>query len=229
MATLAAGSTVLVVNFHGLGAMPDHVDSGEARVWCTDPGRFGAILDSIATVERDHGLPVRITFDDGNASDHAIALPMLADRGLSAEFFICAGRIGAPHYLGTSQIAEMLAVGMRFGSHGWSHINWRTADDAVLAQEIDDAHVRIEAAVGRPIDMVAIPFGRYDRRVLGRLGRYTILYNSDGGLARAGARHQARNSFTTDWTERSLIDLAAGRCLARQLRRDLISLVKRWR
>lgn len=229
MAINAADGSLLVVNFHGLGPIPDHVDAGEARVWCADVGLFAALLDSIAMVQAEHGLPVRITFDDGNASDHAIALPLLADRGLAAEFFVCAGRIGQRLYLDSGQMAEMRAAGMRFGSHGWSHLNWRTADDAVLEQEINAARTTIEAALGQPITSVAIPFGSYDRRVMSRLGGFTSIYTSDGGFARTGARYLARNSFTTDWSARSLIDLAANRSAGRQLKRDIIGLIKRLR
>ena len=222
MAINGAGGRLLAVNFHGLGPVPDHVDAGEARVWCADVGLFAALLDSIAVVQAEQGMPVRITFDDGNASDHAIALPLLADRGLAAEFFVCAGRIGQPLYLCTGRMAEMRAAGMTFGSHGWSHINWRTAPAPVLEQEI-------EAALGQPIDSVAIPFGSYDRRVMARLGGFARIYTSDGGFARLGARYLARNSFTTDWSAHSLIDLAAGRSTLRQRKRDLIGLIKRLR
>jgi peptidoglycan/xylan/chitin deacetylase (PgdA/CDA1 family) len=229
MAINAADGSLLVVNFHGLGPIPGHVDAGEARVWCADVGLFAALLDTIAVVQAEHGLPVRITFDDGNASDHAIALPLLVDRGLAAEFFVCAGRIGQKLYLDTGQMAEMLAAGMRFGSHGWSHVNWRTTDAAGLDQEIDGAQTRIAAAIGRPITSVAIPFGSYDRRVLARLGGFTTIYNSDGGFARTGARFLARNSFTTDWSDQSLINLAANRSAGRQFKRDIIGLIKRLR
>lgn len=51
-------------------------------------------------------------------SDFEVALPEIAKRGLHAEFFLLAGRIGQARYLGPPQIRDMLAADMEVGSHG---------------------------------------------------------------------------------------------------------------
>jgi peptidoglycan/xylan/chitin deacetylase (PgdA/CDA1 family) len=229
MGSTAAGHPQLVVNFHGLGPIPEHVGIDESYFWCVDVGLFSALFDSIVAMQARNSLPVRITFDDGNISDHAIALPLLIERGLTAEFFVWAGRIGADHYVDAGQMAEMLSAGMSIGSHGWNHVNWRRADAATLDQEIDTAKSRIEAEIGQPIDSVAIPFGSYDRRVVSRLGGFSTIYNSDGGLTRAGARHMARNSYTRNWSAQSIANLAGSQSAAQQLKRDLFGMIKRLR
>ena len=88
----------LILNFHGLGTPHSGVGADEEPFWL--PRRtFVAMIDRIAFMGEDAGAPTSITFDDGNASDATIALPELVKRGLTATFFVCADRIGMPHYL----------------------------------------------------------------------------------------------------------------------------------
>ena len=81
------------LTFHGIGEPPRALDPGEENVWVAHD-RFVALLDSV--VGRDD---VRITFDDGNASDVEHALPALVDRELDATFFVVAGRLGEPTFV----------------------------------------------------------------------------------------------------------------------------------
>src|SRR4051812_48635435 len=106
------------LTFHGIGDAERALETGEAHVWTTR-GRFLAILDAAAG--RDD---VRITFDDGNASDVSIALPALTARGLSATFFIVAGRLGTAGFLDEDGVRMLAAAGMDVGSHGMRHRPW---------------------------------------------------------------------------------------------------------
>ena len=198
----------LVLNFHGLGPRPDWIGSAEAHFWCDDVSRFHGLLDSIEPTAHATGVPIDITFDDGNISDTTLALPALVKRGLNASFFVCAGRLGERGYLDGPALLELRAAGMDVGSHGWSHIDWRTADDATLGREIDDARDKIEQVLGEGISAVAIPFGSYDRRVFTRLSRFGTVFTSDRGLARASRRVQPRESFEVGWHNGVLSDLA---------------------
>src|SRR6478609_7258795 len=113
-------SRVLNLCFHGIGvpagrALEPHEDS----FWVgTDA--FDEMLDLIARSPW-----VRITFDDGNASDAQIALPALLRRGLRASFFVIAGRCDEPGSLSRADVRELARSGMTVGSHGLRHRNWR--------------------------------------------------------------------------------------------------------
>lgn len=189
----------LILLFHGLGEPHSLVDEEEARYWW-DPASFAQLLDQL--IERQERLPakVRITFDDGNASDALLALPELSKRGLNAEFFICAGRVGKKHYLDKPMIRDLLTEGMSVGSHGMDHRDWRTLDAAALDIEINDARRRLEDITEHPVTAVAIPFGSYDRRVLGRLKResWDCIYTSDGGTTQSGSTTKPRETVTND-------------------------------
>jgi peptidoglycan/xylan/chitin deacetylase (PgdA/CDA1 family) len=209
----------LVLDIHGIGPKPAWIQPDEDSYWCDHPATFERILDQVsAAFERD-GTRIEITFDDGNASDASIAVPALARRKLRAAFFVCAGRIGTPGYLDRAALADLLAAGMQIGSHGWSHVDWSKIDDATLEVEVNDAKRSIEDATGRPVDAVAIPFGRYNRRVMGRLGGFRTIYTSDGGFAREGGRIVPRNSYRKHWGDTTLAELCAGR--ERLLRKTL--------
>ncbi|MBB2909118.1 peptidoglycan/xylan/chitin deacetylase (PgdA/CDA1 family) [Streptosporangium becharense] len=218
--------SVVNLTVHGIGEPGRELDPGEDATWVS-VDRFERVLDEVAG-----RWDVRITFDDGNASDVEIALPRLLDRGLTAEFFVLAGLLGEPGRLDRAGVRELVAAGMRVGSHGWAHRDWRRLDARQATQEITDAGRLLGEIVGRPVSRVAIPFGSYDRHVLSRLrrARVTRAYTSDGGRARPGAWLQARNSLRHDlepgWARR-LLEIRPSPVL--RARRTAARLVKRVR
>jgi hypothetical protein len=197
-------ASVAIVNVHGIGPTVRELDPDERPTWIGIE-QFELVLDAMV------GRPdVRITFDDGNASDLEIALPRLVERGLTAEFFVLAGLLGEPGRLDADGVRELVRHGMTIGSHGWAHRDWRRLDAAEAAQEIGEANRVLGELAGRPVSAVAIPFGSYDRRVLGRLrqAKLTCAYTSDGGRARPHSWLQPRNSVRYDldaaWVSRVL-------------------------
>ncbi|MBF8192260.1 polysaccharide deacetylase family protein [Nonomuraea sp. K274] len=189
---------------HGIGGTTREFDPGEDATWVSVE-QFEQVVDAVA--ERPD---VRVTFDDGNASDVEVALPRLLERGLKAEFFVLAGRLGEPGRLDADGVRELARAGMRVGSHGWAHRDWRTLDDGQVAEELAEAHTVLAELTGRPVSRVAIPFGSYDRRVLRRLRQagITLAYTSDGGRASPDSWLQPRTSLRHDldpsWIRRLL-------------------------
>jgi peptidoglycan/xylan/chitin deacetylase (PgdA/CDA1 family) len=220
----------LILHFHGLGPTPDWVHSEERVYWCKED-RFKSILDSICVLSQV--VPIQLTFDDGNISDALIALPALVDRGQVASFFVCAGRIGLPGYLGGSALNEIVSGGMEIGSHGWGHVDWRRVDDKALDLEIDGARKKIADILGRDIDKVAVPFGSYDRRVLHRLRRSEIkaVFTSDGGRAPLTGWILPREVFRTSWDDNvALYEMATHPLsMKARIRRTVVRLIKRLR
>ncbi|MDT5043412.1 MAG: hypothetical protein QOE51_4397, partial [Actinoplanes sp.] len=83
-------TSIVIVNVHGIGTPVRPLDPGEDVIWVSTT-QFEAVLDAAAG-----RADVRLTFDDGNASDVEIALPRLLERGLRAEFYLAAGLLGEP-------------------------------------------------------------------------------------------------------------------------------------
>jgi peptidoglycan/xylan/chitin deacetylase (PgdA/CDA1 family) len=179
------------LTFHGIGAPRRPLDPGEDAVWVSRD-QFLAHLDAV--VGRDD---IRITFDDGNASDVEHALPALRQRDLTATFFVVAGRLDEPRFLDAAGVAELAAAGMEIGCHGMRHRPWRGLSGGDLHEELVHAKAILEDIVERPIIRAACPFGSYDRRVLRTLrgSGYRYVYTSDKGTTSAGRFVQARNSI----------------------------------
>lgn len=179
--------TVTNICFHGIGspeARPEH----EAAYW-VETDTFRRILDLIAQRPR-----VRISFDDGFASDVEIALPELRERGLTAAFFPIAGRLGRSGSLDGEDLRRLRDAGMTVGSHGMRHIPWRGLTGPELRTELITARDLIAAEIDLPVTEAACPLGRYDRSVLHALRStgYTRVYTSDRALARSEGWLQPR-------------------------------------
>ncbi len=186
----------LIFNFHGLGEPPAHVEAAERPYWIPVE-RFNEIARLIRSQSTEGR--VAITFDDGNASDRDHALPILKAYGLRATFFVLSEFVGRPGYLSADDIKALSSAGMAIGSHGRRHQDWTTLRDE-LATEVRTSLASLSDIVGHGFTEVAVPFGRYDLRVLAVLRQCGVsrVYTSDNGLARAGAWLVPRNTVRVD-------------------------------
>ena len=186
----------LVLTLHGLGEPHAGVDEEERQYWWSGSA-FAHLLDSIGDRPDRVNPKISITFDDGNASDALLALPELAKRNLKASFFICAGRVGTKHYLDKSMIADLVEAGMHIGSHGMYHRDWCTLSASELGEEIGGARRKLQDVSGTSIEIVAIPFGSYNRRVLKRLKQepWACIYTSDRGTTFSAAKIKSRETL----------------------------------
>lgn len=219
----------LVVNFHGIGEPWDGVPDDERPYWCPRE-EWPAFADVLAELARQNEVKLEITFDDGNLSDIEHGLPVLAERGLTATFHICAGRLGQPRYLAEEHLRELRSAGMGIGSHGWSHVDLRRIDPVELERESVGSGERLSAVIGAPVTHFALPFGSYDRRVLRSLRGYQTVYTSDRSRAALVGWLIPRMSYISGWEADDLLRFATERyALARRLRRSATTLAKRWR
>lgn len=217
-------SRIVILNFHGIGAPRRELEPGEAPYWVSEDF-FARILDLIPEAP----LPVAITFDDGNASDLDIAAPRLIDRGLTAEVFALSGRLDRPGSLSAAGLRELEAAGLRIGTHGVDHVDWRRAAPEVLAREIADSRARLGDVVSREIDAAAIPFGSYGPHVLRALRQAGLarVFTSDGGRADATAWLRPRTSVRGDMDAGAVRAILQGR--ESPLRRLRRAAAMRWK
>lgn len=218
----------IILNFHGLGTPHAGVDAGEARFWMS-VDTFERVLDRV-TEGRAAGVPIKLSFDDGNLSDLEIALPRLTARGLSAQFFVLVGRIGQPAYLDEESIRALHASGMGIGLHGRQHLDWRGLDAAGLKDETVAARDELGAILGTSVAAVAIPFGAYRRRVIAWLVRqgFAAIYTSDGGPASPTRLVRPRTSLTGNIEGGVLEAILADRLpIWKRTRRGLSAMLRR--
>jgi peptidoglycan/xylan/chitin deacetylase (PgdA/CDA1 family) len=218
--------SVINICFHGVGTPQREMEPGEDSYWVSEE-LFHAVLDEVRTWPS-----VRLSFDDGNASDVELGLPALRRRGLTADFFVLAARLDTPGSLSEAAVRELHGAGMRIGSHGMWHRPWRGMDQATSEAELVTARDRLAGVVGTAVNEAACPLGRYDRELLGRMRRlgYTRVFTSDRRPAVAGSWLQPRYSVRRDDTPESLrAEALAGPGALRRFKLEAVGVVKRLR
>ena len=201
--TLARQSDVINLCFHGIGIPGRPIETNEERYWI-GVSQFTEFLRVIS------GYPqVRLTFDDGNASDTTHALPALLEHDLTATFFVVSARLDTPGSVGASDVRTLVNAGMTIGAHGMFHRPWRGLGSDALRVELVDATAILAEVAHQPIRAAACPFGAYDRRVLSAIRRhgYTRVYTVDGAAAARDeswlqSRYSVRNTDTPATLER---------------------------
>jgi peptidoglycan/xylan/chitin deacetylase (PgdA/CDA1 family) len=152
-------------------------------------GRTGVSMDRIhSALQSGAPLPARwvgITFDDGNASDYQHALPILAQYGFRATFFICGERVGGE--MPADQLRALHTEGMHIGSHAMRHMFMTTLDAPTEENELVRSRELLEGLIGAPVVHFAPPGGRWSRRTRQALHRagYVAVSSSRYGLNRA--------------------------------------------
>ena len=162
-------------------ALHDVVDAGSFRdkmTWLREQYDVVA-MDTFLDRKTPQRAQVTITFDDGFASWHEIAAPILDELGLPAVFFVCSGYVGMQggeaddfarrclrrqsklRPLTNNQLVD-LARHARFeiGSHTVHHVNLgKPVPRDILRAEIDADRAQLEDWTGNAVRLFAYPFG----------------------------------------------------------------------
>lgn len=220
-------ANIFVLNFHGIGDANRQYEPGEQSYWLSRR----ELVDVLDLVSGLDGTPVvALTVDDGNSSDYAVLAPELQKRGLTATFFVLAGKLDRPGYLNKSEVRELAQGGFEIGCHGMRHTDWARCDDAALECELGQSKKILENVTGTPVTAAAVPFGSYDRRVLRALDRagYRRIFSSDGGRRLSGAWPTPRLTLQTGVDVRVLADQIKNRALRDRVRSELRVLARSW-
>ena len=186
-----------ILMYHGL-----HADASSRErfdpVYSVHPDAFARQLDLLvgqgwSTVSLDsagigHRLPSQarqlvITFDDGDVSNVEVALPLLAERGFTAHFFITSGFVDQPGMLSSTDVRTLADAGMGIGSHGATHLFLEDLGPEALDAELRESRLRLQQAAGREITSLALPGGRggeRERRVATAMGYQHLLGSVPG-------------------------------------------------
>lgn len=221
-----ADDKVINICFHGIGSPQRELEPGEQLYW-VDVDQYLRTLDELTSWPS-----VGISFDDGNASDVRHGLPALLERGLSAQFFVLAGRLGSPGSLDIDDIHELCGHDMSIGTHGMAHRPWRHMDQVTRDSELVEARKQISTIARMNVSAAACPLGSYDRRLLHDLRGlgYSRVYTSDRRTARASAWLQPRFSVHADDTVQSLRTSILKRPrLSQRIKMTTVGLAKRVR
>jgi len=121
------------------------------------------------------------TFDDGDASHAALAAPLLAEAGATADFFVNPAQVGTAGFATWAELRAMADAGQSIQSHGLDHGVFLTElPPARLREDLRRARLEIETHVGRPVTLLAPAGGREPPRLaeVAREVGYTHVFNS---------------------------------------------------
>jgi peptidoglycan/xylan/chitin deacetylase (PgdA/CDA1 family) len=124
----------------------------------------------------------QITFDDGEQSQYHNALPLLAEHGIMATYFVTPGLIStAAKFLGWGELRALQAAGHSIQSHGWSHKFLTFCSESECAHELRMSKLSLEDNLGIAVEEISVPGGRWNRRVIAACAAagYRRVYVSD--------------------------------------------------
>jgi peptidoglycan/xylan/chitin deacetylase (PgdA/CDA1 family) len=177
-----ARSTVPVLCFHQLREFRSG-DSAYARTMITPPAQFTAQLQALrdggctpvtAAALVDHlqfgtalpPQPVLLSFDDGSATHHSVALPALSRFGFPAVFFPMTVVLNKPNWLSDDQLRDLDRAGMTIGAHTWDHQRLDRLPADQWSTEVDQPKAQLAEILGHPVDLMAYPYGVWSPETL---------------------------------------------------------------
>jgi peptidoglycan/xylan/chitin deacetylase (PgdA/CDA1 family) len=153
--------------YYHINTLPE-VFSGQMR-WLRNAGyRTIALKDAWAGIEAgtDLSKTVVLTFDDGYRDFYTEGLPVLKQCGFSATIFLATdrihttpARIEGTDYLTWSDVRELKAEGIDFGSHTVSHPDLRSLGPDQIEYELGHSKEVIEQHLGVSVGSFSYPFG----------------------------------------------------------------------
>ncbi|SCM76174.1 hypothetical protein KL86PLE_30621 [uncultured Pleomorphomonas sp.] len=183
----------LIVGVHDLAEQPDARDD-ELKSWVpfsvAEP-----LLRTLLAMSRRTGARLRVTSDDAFRSDIELLAPWLARNGVAGIFFVPTSVLGRPGRLAAADLRALAGLGMKIGVHGVDHLDWTAISERQFLDDVGEGRAALEAILGRPVDIVAPPFGRFNIHILHRLFAmgFREVHTSRPGLALASAAIKPRN------------------------------------
>lgn len=112
-----------------------------------------------------------ISFDDGMADNHAVALPLLRDLGVPATVYVVTGLIGRPNpwmapetgarMMTEAELRDLHDAGWELGAHTVTHPDLEQLDREACLREMVDSRQALEALTGAPVRTFAYPWCRF--------------------------------------------------------------------
>lgn len=128
---------------------------------------FNNYVSIYSAIERPEMRNMTVTFDDGLLDVYTHAYPILKQYKIPFTIFITTSLIGQDGYLNLQQIKELSNDPLvTIGSHCVHHkpLKGLTYDNQKI--ELIQSHSELEKIIGKGVDLIAYPYGQYDKNTL---------------------------------------------------------------
>lgn len=115
---------------------------------------------------------VLLSFDDGYADNYKYAFPILREEKVPGTFFVVSSTVGNNNRMTAGQLREMLANGMKIGSHTVNHERLTDMNAQEIDFELKASKEALEKILGEPVCALAYPTGKVNETVLNRAKTY---------------------------------------------------------
>jgi peptidoglycan/xylan/chitin deacetylase (PgdA/CDA1 family) len=141
---------------------------------------------------------VLITFDDAFEDFAQVAAPILKRHGFSALVFVPTRRLGSPEgcegandparpLMDWATVRALAKDGIEFGGHSRTHADLTKLAARECEDEVAGCGEDLSAAIGKPVQSFAAPYGRVSPEVLATIGRhYRIAFGTRLALPQRG-------------------------------------------
>ena len=193
---------VPILTYHELRAAPPAPRSPASTSLWVPRARFDAQMEALAragyrgvTLSQAwaawHGgpalpaKPVVVSFDDGYASQYAVAGPELRKLGWPGVLNLEVSRVDVPGGLLSSVVEALVGSGWELASHTLTHPDLTRVGSARLHDEVAGSRARLRQAYGVPVSFFCFPYGRTDAAVRAavRAAGYTGATTTQAGIA----------------------------------------------
>lgn len=191
-------TSTLALMYHAVGETAGGTADAHYRIGCEELrhqlaacAAYGPLTSARSWLAGGDG--VILTFDDGDASHYAEALPLLLARHAQADFFVNPATVGQRGFVTWGQLREMAELGMSIQSHGYEHRYLTSLSPQELERSLLRARLTIEQQVGEPVRLLAPPGGRMppDLGAIARDCGYSHVLCSRPGRVRRDAANGA--------------------------------------
>ena len=137
-----------------------------------------SVMDALNPAVELPERPIAITFDDSYESVFEYAFPILKDFNYTATVFFITGFAGQMNrwdvnlgglkfrHLSWNQIRAMSDAGFEIGSHTVHHPDLTRISLDILEVEVSQSKSRLEDELGKEIQLISFPFGRFNDDVI---------------------------------------------------------------
>jgi peptidoglycan/xylan/chitin deacetylase (PgdA/CDA1 family) len=135
--------------------------------YLADQGFHPVTLRQVWAAWKEQGVlpskPIVITFDTGYHSVYANAFPVLRERSFPATLFLDPAQTQAD--FPATEVKELIQAGWELGAQPSGQGDILSATDEQLAQAVGGARRELQRQLGRRVEFLSYPAGKFDQRV----------------------------------------------------------------